>query len=44
VSAERAKGLISGAQLKVIKEAPHGLVVTHHSEFNSILLNFLKAE
>ena len=44
VSAERAKSLISNAQLKVIKEAPHGLVVTHHTEFNSILLNFLKGE
>lgn len=42
VSAKKAKALISNSKLEVIKGAPHGLMVTHHKEFNSILLDFLK--
>lgn len=42
VSAKNAEQLIPDAKLEVIKDGPHGLVVTHHEEFNSILLNFLK--
>lgn len=42
VSAKRANELISNSKLEVIKDAPHGLVTTHHEEFNSILLDFLK--
>jgi len=41
-SAKRAKELISNPKLEVIKDAPHGLVTTHHKEFNSLLLDFLK--
>ncbi|SDG74691.1 alpha/beta fold hydrolase [Psychroflexus sediminis] len=41
-SAEKAKQLIPNAQMQVIKGAPHGLVVTHHKEFNSLLMDFLK--
>ncbi|NEV94106.1 alpha/beta hydrolase [Psychroflexus sp. YR1-1] len=41
-SAKKAKDLIPKAQLKVIKNAPHGLMVTHHEEFNSLLMEFLK--
>ena len=42
VSAKKAGELISTSQLEVIKGAPHGLMMTHHEEFNSILLKFLK--
>ncbi|MBZ9628505.1 alpha/beta hydrolase [Psychroflexus sp. CAK1W] len=42
VSAKKAKELIPKSQLKVIEGAPHGLMITHHEEFNSILLDFLK--
>lgn len=42
VSAKKASELISTSQLEVIKGAPHGLMMTHHEEFNSILLKFLK--
>lgn len=42
VSAKKASKLISTSQLEVIKGAPHGLMMTHHEEFNSILLEFLK--
>lgn len=42
VSAKKASELISTSQLEVIKGAPHGLLMTHHEEFNSILLKFLK--
>jgi peroxiredoxin len=42
VSAKNAEKLISGAELKIIEGAPHGLMVTHSEEFNSILLDFLK--
>lgn len=41
-SAKKAKVLIPKAQLEVIKNAPHGLMVTHHEEFNSLLMEFLK--
>jgi len=40
-SAKKANTIISHSKLEVLKEAPHGLMVTHHEEFNSILLKFL---
>jgi non-heme chloroperoxidase len=35
--------MIKGAELKVYKGAPHGLMVTHRDQFNTDLLAFLKA-
>jgi peroxiredoxin len=40
-SAKKAKELINNSRLEVIKKAPHGLMMTHHEEFNSMLLKFL---
>jgi peroxiredoxin len=40
-SAKKADTIIPDSKLEVLKEAPHGLMVTHHEEFNSILLDFL---
>ena len=40
-SAKKADTIISDSKLEVLKDAPHGLMVTHHKEFNSILLDFL---
>jgi peroxiredoxin len=40
-SAKKAKELIKNSRLEVIKKAPHGLMMTHHEEFNSMLLEFL---
>jgi non-heme chloroperoxidase len=35
--------MIKGADLKVYKGAPHGLMVTNKDQFNTDLLAFLKA-
>ena len=40
-SAKKADTIISDSKLEVLKDAPHGLMVTHHEEFNSVLLDFL---
>lgn len=42
VSAKKAHQLIPNSKLKCITDAPHGLMITHHEELNSILLDFLK--
>lgn len=41
-SAKQAAEGISDNEYHVIKNGPHGLVLTHVEEFNSILLDFLK--
>lgn len=41
VSGERAKDLIPNAEFKIIKNAPHGLMMTHKEELNKLLLAFL---
>lgn len=41
VSGKRAAESISGAELVVLKGAPHGCNVTHAEEFNAALLSFL---
>lgn len=41
-SGARAKDLIPNAAYKVIKNAPHGLMMTHKEELNKVLLDFLK--
>lgn len=33
--------LVTNSQLEIIKDAPHGMYVTHKDEVNSILLNFI---
>jgi non-heme chloroperoxidase len=40
-SANRMKSLINGAQLEIVKDAPHGLIWTHADEVNKALLKFL---
>lgn len=40
-SAERTAGLIPGAMLKVYRDAPHGLTVTHGHRFNADLVDFV---
>lgn len=42
VSGERAKDMIPNAEYKVIKNAPHGLMMTHAGKLNKLLLNFLE--
>ena len=42
VSAQKASQLIPNSTFKIINDAPHGLMVTHHQELNSLLLDFLK--
>jgi len=41
VSANHAVELIPEAELKVIKNGPHGLMVTHSQELNTLLLDFM---
>ena len=41
-SGERAKDLIPNANYKIIRNAPHGLMMTHAGELNNVLLDFLK--
>ncbi|TXD49897.1 alpha/beta fold hydrolase [Polaribacter sp. IC073] len=41
-SAKQAVKGIKGSTLEVIKEAPHGLNITHKEELNKLLLDFLK--
>lgn len=41
VSGEKAKDLIPNAEYKVIKNAPHGLMMTHREELNKAVLGFL---
>ena len=40
-TATRMKSAVKGAQLELIKDAPHGLVWTHADEVNKALLKFL---
>jgi non-heme chloroperoxidase len=40
-SARRTHEAISGSELHVIAEAPHGCNITHAEEFNEVLLKFL---
>lgn len=42
VSAKKAVELIPNAELEIIKNAPHGLMVTHSEELNTSLLDFIK--
>jgi len=42
-SAKQAAEGIKNATLEIIKDAPHGLNITHKEELNSILMKFLKA-
>lgn len=41
-SGHRSKDLIPNAEFKIIKDAPHGLMMTHTDELNKILLDFLR--
>ena len=41
VSGQRTAAAIAGSKLHVVKEGPHGLNVSHASEFNEQLLGFL---
>ncbi|WP_291313550.1 alpha/beta fold hydrolase [Corynebacterium sp. UBA2622] len=41
-SGKRTHEAIEGSRLEVIKDAPHGLAVSHAGEFNRILLDFLE--
>ena len=41
VSGKRTAEAISGAELHVVKDGPHGLNVSHAEEFNTALLGFL---
>jgi non-heme chloroperoxidase len=41
-SSKVAVKLIKGATLKIIENAPHGLMSTHRDQFNSVLLAFAK--
>jgi non-heme chloroperoxidase len=43
-SALKAVKLVRGAELKIIKGAPHGLCTTHKHEVNNILLSFIEAK
>lgn len=40
-SGKRSHEAISGSQLVLVEEAPHGLNVTHRERFNQALLDFL---
>lgn len=42
-SGQRTHEAISGSKLVVVKDAPHGLNVSHADEFNRALIEFLKA-
>jgi non-heme chloroperoxidase len=41
VSGQRSAETIAGAQLVVIKDAPHGVTVSHAAEWNAAVLEFL---
>jgi non-heme chloroperoxidase len=41
VSGKRSHESISGSQLALLDDAPHGLNVTHAAEFNRVLIEFL---
>jgi len=43
IAGKKSKDLIPNAKYEVIKDAPHGLVITHKKEFNKILIDFLKS-
>jgi non-heme chloroperoxidase len=43
-SALMAVKLVRGAELKIVKGAPHGLCTTHKHEVNDILLSFIEAK
>jgi non-heme chloroperoxidase len=40
-TALRMQSAIKGAQLALIKDAPHGLIWTHADKVNEVLLKFL---
>jgi non-heme chloroperoxidase len=42
VSATRSAKMIAGAELKVYKGAPHGLMATHQRQFNADVLDFAR--
>jgi pimeloyl-ACP methyl ester carboxylesterase len=44
VSGKRSHESISGSELVLLKDAPHGCNVTHAADFNSALLSFLAKE
>ena len=41
-SSKQGHELVEDSRLEIIKDAPHGLYVTHTEELNEILLDFLK--
>lgn len=43
IAGKKSKELIKNNTFEVIKDAPHGLMVTHKKELNEILLRFLKS-
>lgn len=43
-SALKSVKLVLGAELKIVKGAPHGLCTTHKHEVNDILLSFIQAK
>ncbi len=43
VSGQRSADLIAGAKLVVIKDAPHGVTVSHADEWSAAVLDFLSA-
>jgi non-heme chloroperoxidase len=43
VGGQRTAKMVKGAELKVYKGAPHGLMVTHQEQLNNDLLDFIRS-
>jgi non-heme chloroperoxidase len=43
-SALKSSKIVRGAELKIVKGAPHGMCTTHKHEVNKILLSFIEAK
>lgn len=41
-TSQAGQQLVANSELEIIKDAPHGMYVTHKDEVNTILLNFIK--
>lgn len=41
-SSQQGHDIVSNSKLEIVKNAPHGLYVTHKDEINELLLDFLK--
>lgn len=42
-TAVQGHNMVSGSRLEIIKDGPHGCVLSHHKEVNDILTSFLKS-